>query len=134
VVDKVVQKLIIPEVGMALDSEDKAYEMYNSYAGKARFSIRKSSTKHRTDNTICQKHIVCSNQGFRKNGSSQTDITRTGCDARVQFSVSKEGIWTMQKVVLDHNHYLASPNKLHKLKSQRRVTEADRQLIGQIMK
>jgi len=37
--------------------------------------------------------------------------------ARVQFSVSKEGIWTVQKVVLDHNHYLASPNKLHKLKS-----------------
>ena len=36
----------------------------------------------------------------------------------------------MQKVVLDHNHYLASPNKLHKLKSQRRVT--DMMLIGQI--
>jgi len=50
----------------------------------------------------------------------------------VQFSVSKEGIWTVQKVVLDHNHYLASPNKLHKLKSQRRVTEADRMLISQI--
>ena len=38
----------------------------------------------------------------------------------------------MQKVVLDHNHYPASPNKLHKLKSQRRVTEADRMLISQI--
>ena len=38
----------------------------------------------------------------------------------------------MQKVVLDHNHYLASPNKLHKLKSQQRVTEADKMLIGQI--
>ena len=47
-------------------------------------------------------------------------------------SVSKEGIWTVQKVVLDHNHYLASPNKLHKLKSQQRVTEADRMLISQI--
>jgi hypothetical protein len=69
-----VQKLIIPEVGMAFDSEDKAYEMYNSYAGKAGFSIRKSSTKHRTDNTICPKHIVCSNQGFRKNGSSQEQV------------------------------------------------------------
>ena len=38
----------------------------------------------------------------------------------------------MQKVVLDHNHYFASPNKLHKLKSHRRVTEADRMLISQI--
>nr|XP_034586708.1 protein FAR1-RELATED SEQUENCE 5-like [Setaria viridis] len=95
VLDKNGQPLIAPEVGMAFDSEDKAYEMYNNYAGKK-------------------------------------DATRTGCDARVQFSVSREGIWKVQKVVLDHNHYLASPNKKHKLKSQRRVTDADRQLIGQI--
>ena len=38
----------------------------------------------------------------------------------------------MQKIVTEHNHYLASPDKLHKLRSQRRVTEADRMLIGQI--
>jgi len=38
----------------------------------------------------------------------------------------------VQKVVLDHNHYLASPNKSHKLRSQRRVVEADRMLINQI--
>ena len=31
------------------------------------------------------------------------DITRMGCDARVQFSISKEGVWTVQKVVLEHN-------------------------------
>ena len=38
----------------------------------------------------------------------------------------------MQKIVTEHNHYLASPDKLHKLRSQRRVTEADMMLIGQI--
>ena len=38
----------------------------------------------------------------------------------------------MQKVVLDHNHYLASPNKREKLRSQRSVQEADMKLIGQI--
>jgi len=132
VVDKVSQNLIIPLVGMTFDSEDKAYEMYNTYAGKSRFSIRKSHSKLREDKTIYQKYIVCSNEGYRKNKSSQKDITRTSCEARVQFSVSKEGIWTVQKVVLDHNHYLASPNKLHKLRSQRRVTEADKVLISQI--
>ena len=78
------------------------------------------------------KYIVCSNQGYRDNELSKKDITSTGCDARVQFSVSREGIWTVQKVILDHNHYLASPNKCQKLKSQRRITEADRKLIGHI--
>jgi len=73
-----------------------------------------------------------SSQGHRENESSQKDNTRIGCNARVQFTVSREGIWTVQKVVLDHNHYLASPNKSHKLRSQRCIIEADRKLIGQI--
>jgi len=76
--------------------------------------------------------IVCSSQGHGENELSQKGITRMDCDARVQFSISKEGIWRVQKVVLDHNHYLASPNKAHKLRSQRQVIETDRKLIGQI--
>jgi hypothetical protein len=116
---------------MAFESENSAYEMYNSYAGKIGFSIRKGTTKHRPDGSLYMKHLVCSNEGFGKSESSK-GITRTGCGARVQFSVSKEGIWIVQKIIVDHNHYLASPNKKKNLRSQRRVTEADRKLIGQI--
>ena len=126
--DKVV---MTPEVGMTFESEDKAFEMYNTYAGKVGFSVRRSNTKRRADGSISQKYIVCSSQGHRKSESSK-DTTRTSCDARVQFSVSKEGVWTVQKIVTEHNHYLASPDKSHKLRSQRRVNEADRMLIGQI--
>jgi hypothetical protein len=39
----------------------------------------------------------------------------------------------VQKIVADHNHYLASPNKMYKLRSQRHVIEVDRQLIAQNM-
>jgi hypothetical protein len=88
--------------------------------------------KRPKDDTISQKYIVCSSEGHRKNTESSKDVTRTGCNARVQFSVSREGVWIVQKVVLDHNHYLASPNKSHKLRSQRHVIEADRMLISQI--
>jgi DNA topoisomerase IA len=38
----------------------------------------------------------------------------------------------VQKFVDDHNHHLASPNKAKNLRSQRRVTEADKKLTGQI--
>ena len=125
--------MIIPKVGMNFESEDKAYEMYNTYAGQVGFSIRKSQIKRRIDKTISQKHMVCSSQGHQKNESSK-GTTRTGCNARVQFSVStsREGVWTVQKVVFDHNHYLASPNKRQKLRSQRSVQEADRKLIAKI--
>jgi hypothetical protein len=87
--------------------------------------------KRLNDDTISQKYIVYSSEGNRKNTSSK-DVIRTGCNARVQFSVSHEGVWTVQKVVLDHNHYLATPNKSHKLRSQRHVIEADRMLISQV--
>ena len=117
---------------MTFQSEDKAYEMYNTYASKVGFSIRKSYIKRRADKTICQKYIVCSSQGHQENESSQKDNIRTGCNAPIQFTVSREGIWTVQKVVLDYNHYRASPNKSHKLRSQRRILEVDKKLIGQI--
>ncbi|WVZ49619.1 hypothetical protein U9M48_000960 [Paspalum notatum var. saurae] len=129
--------IVEPQVGMAFKSEDDAYEMYNSYARKIGFSIRKSNTRRRADETIYQKHIVCSNQGVQSGHSSHDTLkknasTRTSCNARVQFYVSREGVWTVQKVVLDHNHYLASPNKVHKLRSHRHIDEADKLLIGQI--
>ncbi|RLM73927.1 hypothetical protein C2845_PM15G06600 [Panicum miliaceum] len=105
-VDKYGQNLIPPKVGMSFESEEKAYEMYNTYAGQVGFNVRKSKTKHHLDGSLYQRHLVCSNQEHRRVESSQKDITRTGCDARVQFSISKEGVWTVQKVELEHNHYL----------------------------
>ncbi|WVZ77841.1 hypothetical protein U9M48_025656 [Paspalum notatum var. saurae] len=131
--NKVARTLIVPEVGMSFESEDEAYEMYNTYAGKVGFSVRKSYQKRRPkDYTISQKYFVCSHEGYQTNTESSIDSSRTGCNARVQFSISREGVWRVQKVVLDHNHYLASPNKSHMLRSQRHVIEADRMLIGQI--
>jgi zinc finger SWIM domain-containing protein 3 len=98
--------------------------MYNTYAGNIGFSIRKSDIKRRADKSTSSKVIVCSKQG---SGS-----TRTDCGARIQFTVTREGVWTIKNVVPDHNHYLASPNKKCKLRSQRQVIDADRQLIAQI--
>jgi hypothetical protein len=116
--------VVIPEVGMAFQSEKDAYEMYNTYAGNIGFSIRKSDIKRRVDKSISSKLIVCSKQG---SGS-----TRTDCGARIQFSVTREGLWTVKNLETDHNHYLAIPNKKCKLRSQRHVIDADKHLIAQI--
>ncbi|KAJ1278028.1 hypothetical protein BS78_04G048800 [Paspalum vaginatum] len=92
---------------------------------KVGFSIRKSYQKRRPkDYTISRKYMVCSSEGYTANNESSRDTARTGCSARVQFSISREGVWTVQKVVLDHNHYLTSPYKTHKLRSQRHIREA----------
>ena len=123
-VDKVVQTLIVPEVGMAFQSGKKAFDMYNTYAGQVGFSVRKGHSKLRGDGTLRQKYFVCNNQGHVQFAMPVFSL----------ISVSREGIWTVQKVVLEHNHYLAIPNKREKLRSQRSVQEADRKLIGEIRK
>jgi hypothetical protein len=81
-------------------------------------SVLERASRSATKMIVCQKYFVCSGEGRRKNEASQKDITRTGCGAHVHFSISKENVWTVQKVVVEHNHYLASPNKTHKLRSQ----------------
>jgi hypothetical protein len=95
--------VVVPKVGMMFQSEKDAYEMYNTYADNIGFSIRKSDIKRCVDKSISSKLIVCSKQGY---GS-----TRTDCGARIQFSVTREGLWTVKTLETDHNHYLASPNK-----------------------
>ena len=50
------QHLITPKVGITFESEKEAYEMYNTYAGKVEFSIRRSKTKHCRDNMSLFKH------------------------------------------------------------------------------
>jgi zinc finger SWIM domain-containing protein 3 len=56
---------------VAFESEDNAYEMYNNYAGKIGFNIRKSTSKLRPYGTIYKKYIVCSAEGHGKTESSK---------------------------------------------------------------
>ena len=60
----------------------------------------------------------------------QNAATRSGCHARIQFSISHDGVWRMQKVELEHNHYHTSLNKKHMLRSQRRLVESDKLVIS----
>jgi hypothetical protein len=97
----------------AFQSEDDAYDIYNTDASKVGFSIRKSMTKYRSDKSLLKKYIVCSSQGHRQTESSK-DITRLDCTARIQFNVNREGVWIVQNLAHEHNHYLASPDKSKK--------------------
>ncbi|WVZ50704.1 LOW QUALITY PROTEIN: hypothetical protein U9M48_001936 [Paspalum notatum var. saurae] len=129
VADKV-GSIIVPEVGMSFNQRMKPMRCTTHMLVRLG-SVLGRAIKSATQMTIIYRKNI-SSEGYTTNTESSKDTARSGCNARVQFRVSREGVWTMQKVVLDHNHYLASPNKSHKLRSQRHVIEADRMLIGQI--
>jgi hypothetical protein len=88
--------------------------MYNTYAGKVGFSIRKSTTKYTSDKSLFKKYIVCSSQEYRETESSK-NTTKSDSTTRIQFNVSKEGVWMVQKFIDDHNHYRASLDKAKKI-------------------
>ncbi|XP_020107117.1 protein FAR1-RELATED SEQUENCE 5-like isoform X3 [Ananas comosus] len=122
---------------MSFSNEEEAYQFYNAYARKVGFSIRKSHTKRRSDKSLRHKLFVCSKEGqtivepTAKDHKSRAN-RREGCLARVGFTINRGNVWTIQKVILDHTHACASPTKRHMLRSQRKITPAQRVLIDQM--
>ncbi|XP_019179032.1 PREDICTED: protein FAR1-RELATED SEQUENCE 5-like [Ipomoea nil] len=118
-------------VGLVVSNADEAFEVYNSYAYRLGFSVRKGHQRYKgSSNTIQMKKFCCSKAGYKANSGvkaySKID-TRTGCGAFVQFDVGDDGLWTVTKHEKVHNHELCVFNKSHLLRSHRSV--GDNQLL-----
>ncbi|KAJ0025295.1 hypothetical protein Pint_09159 [Pistacia integerrima] len=124
-----------PYEGMEFDSEQAARIFYNSYARRVGFSTRVSVyQRSRRDGSIICRQIVCSREGFRREGSEnrskrQRTVTRVGCKAQMTVKKQSSGKWTVSKLVKEHNHELVPPDKVHCLRSHRHVSGPARSLI-----
>ncbi|KAK3223887.1 hypothetical protein Dsin_010912 [Dipteronia sinensis] len=99
-------------VGMKVHSDAEAYDLYNNYALKKGFSVRKHVIRRDSSNNIRQQEYVCSKQGFQMD-EDLCEVkkvnkleTRTGCKALIRFTVTS-GVWTISHINLNHNHELA---------------------------
>ncbi|XP_019166964.1 PREDICTED: protein FAR1-RELATED SEQUENCE 7-like [Ipomoea nil] len=118
-------------VGLVVSNADEAFEVYNSYAYRLRFSVRKGHQRYKgSSNTIQMKKFCCSKASYKANSGvkaySKID-TRIGCRTFVQFDVGDDGLWTVTKHEKVHNHELCVFNKSHLLRSHRSV--GDNQLL-----
>ncbi|XP_019185064.1 PREDICTED: protein FAR1-RELATED SEQUENCE 12-like [Ipomoea nil] len=118
-------------VGLVVSNVDEAFELYNNYAYRLGFSVRKGHQRYKgSTNTIQMKKFCCSKAGYKANSGvkaySKID-TRTGCGAFVQFDVGDDGLWTVTKHEKVHNHKLCLFNKSHLLRSHKSV--GDNQLL-----
>ncbi|XP_065847215.1 protein FAR1-RELATED SEQUENCE 5-like isoform X2 [Euphorbia lathyris] len=124
-----------PSEGMEFDSEQAARIFYNSYARRIGFSTRVSVyQRSRRDGSIICRQIVCSREGFRREGSEnrskrQRSVTRVGCKAQITVKKQSCGKWIVSKLVKEHNHDLVPPDKVHCLRSHRHVSGPARSLI-----
>lgn len=126
-----------PKIGMMFQTEEQAFKFYNSYAKRKGFSVRKGHLSRRKDGSVRDRHYLCSNEGTRK--EHRTHVTkkpraleRTNCLARIEFKVNRDGMWVVNKFLDEHNHPLASPNKIHMLRSHRKKLPVQRAFITEM--
>ncbi|KAJ6749839.1 hypothetical protein OIU85_000469 [Salix viminalis] len=116
-----------PEIGMEFSSEEEAYKFYEGYANKIGFRTRKGKVQRLSNGTIRKRFFFCSKQGFRlkKQADKITKYkrkeTRTGCDAKIQFTV-ENGKWVVSQFNQEHNHHLE--NQRHTTRSCTKTSEA----------
>ena len=113
---------------MPFDSEQAAYDFYNSYGGRIDFSVRKCYVNKSKTGDVISKLFVCNKEGLRdvdkRDPLIKKSQTRNKDRLRAQFHIkfNKCNI----KYVVDvfneyHNHALVFPKCAHVLPSQRKI-------------
>ncbi|XP_075663021.1 protein FAR1-RELATED SEQUENCE 5-like [Castanea sativa] len=100
-------------LNMVVHNADEAYALYNDYALRMSFSLRKGKPRYYNGTkNIKQREFLCSKEGFKldedfcKEKYSKRLETRTGCKAFVRFTV-ENGIWRVSAFNPKHNHEIA---------------------------
>ncbi|XP_058108888.1 protein FAR1-RELATED SEQUENCE 5-like [Magnolia sinica] len=124
------EKLDEPNLGMEFNSEESAYEFYNKYAGKIGFSVQRSSCNKSDNGIVIQKTFCCYKEGRRQEDKRTDQVKyqrpniRTGCRAKMTIRLQMNGRFSVTKFVAEHNHEVVTPSKVHMLRSQRGLTDA----------
>ncbi|KAK3230565.1 hypothetical protein Dsin_002446 [Dipteronia sinensis] len=119
-----------PKLGQEFLSLDGVKEFYSSYAKKVGFSVRiNSSKKSKHNSEIIQKEYVCSKEGtyftsMISERKRRHGMTREDCNAKLSVVKSKTKGYMVKQFVEGHSHTLATPRKVHLLRSHRNVSIA----------
>ena len=121
----------VPKLGMGFDSEDYAYEFYNTYAGRIGFSVRKDYVnRSKVDGAVASRRFTCFREGFRQRDKRDMKVkrprkeTRIGCLAQLVISRQPDGKYRVTHFEEKHNHELVAPCRIHMLRSQKRSVAA----------
>ena len=112
-----------------VNSEDEAYALYNDYAFRTGFSIRKGKPRYFSGlKNIRQREFLCSKEGFKLDEDPHHKKkwnkleTRTDCKALIRFTV-EDGVWRVIVFNPEHNHELTVPSERHLLRSGCRISK-----------
>lgn len=121
----------VPKLGMGFDSEDHAYEFYNTYAGQVGFSVRKDYVnRSKIDGAVASRRFTCFREGFRQKDRQEISLkrprkeTRIGCLAQLIIARQPDGKYRVTHFEEKHNHELVAACRVRMLRSQKRLAVA----------
>ncbi|XP_062100330.1 protein FAR1-RELATED SEQUENCE 5-like [Humulus lupulus] len=120
----------IPKIGMEFETEDEAYNFYNSYAYKVCFGIRKSKGYKDKHDVMINRTICCSCERYRQKDKRDVIVrahrakTRFGCLALMKVDCRQNDKYHVVEFNPEHTHVTSTPTKSHLHRSQRRLTPA----------
>lgn len=121
----------VPKLGMGFESENHAYDFYNSYAGRIGFSVRKDYVnRSKIDGGVASRRFTCFREGFRQKDKRDLNVkrprkeTRIGCLAQLVISRQPDGKYRVTHFEEKHNHELVAASRVRMLRSQKRVALA----------
>ncbi|XP_020585896.1 protein FAR1-RELATED SEQUENCE 6-like [Phalaenopsis equestris] len=117
-------------------NDKEAYGVYCAYAHHIGFSVRKEhDTFWPNSKNLKMKDFVCGRAGFKKELKATQIVkykradTRSGCPTMIRDAVDVEGNWTIKKFIESHNHSLANTGDKHLLRSSRKISEVNAEVL-----
>jgi len=117
----------VPVAGLVFSSEESIRDYYQDYAYEVGFGIVKKSV--RKENGLEYFSLCCSRYGKYETSSSNPRPTKAAnCPAKINVKVSRDGKYTISKVVLEHNHAVSPGKSRHFRSNQTLSMQARRSL------
>ncbi|CAI0443964.1 unnamed protein product [Linum tenue] len=117
---------------MKFDSDDMAYAFYSAYAHGLGFSVRKQFIKRTSTGEVKRRTYTCAKEGKKskmKKGKQVAygrPITRIGCLAKMTCKLQNDGLLEVISFEANHNHDLAPTPMKHMLRSNRKISFAQK--------
>ncbi|KAJ1386754.1 FAR1 DNA-binding domain [Sesbania bispinosa] len=119
---------LIPRDEIEFETENAAYNFYNSYAYRVGFSVRISKGHKGHDGKMIDRVFCCSCEGYRGKDKREANTknpraqTRFGCLAKMKVNSRSTGKYRVTAFAAEHTHETTTPSKSHLLRSQRKIT------------
>ncbi|KAI5654302.1 hypothetical protein M9H77_31489 [Catharanthus roseus] len=112
-----------------ITSEEDAFQLYNDYAFKLGFGVRKGRKICKVGSSIMYlRQLYCYKQ-WKKCDKQKVEKCyskvhiRTNCKVMIEFRLNDEDGWTVSRHNVIHNHELCHANQRHLIRSKRAVTK-----------